>query len=145
MTGDVIAKAILVGGSLLLVLGPGLQARLEMREYHGLLEDLMRSDELPEATRRYLSLLAIGPSSALQSPIAALRFLGTLMGGWYGRHRVAQREFTAAGGEADARVTAIRSHLVRARNWAVVVAGSVLIFTGSSIELIHVIVTGHGG
>ncbi|HEX4437080.1 MAG TPA: hypothetical protein VH061_09825 [Solirubrobacteraceae bacterium] len=145
MTGDVIAKAILVAGSLLLVLGPGLQARLEMREYHDLLEGLMDSNEIPETTRRYLSLLAIGPSSTLHSPLAALRFLGTLAGGWYGRHRIARREFRAAGGGADERVTEIRSHLVRARNWAIVVAGSVLIFSGSSVELVHVIVTGHGG
>jgi hypothetical protein len=145
MTGDIIAKAILVAGSLLLVLGPGLQARLEMREYHDLLEGLMRADELPETSRRYLSLLAIGPSSTLHSPLAALRFLGTMLDGWYGRHKVARREFRAAGGDADERVTAIRAHLVRARNWAIVVAGSVLIFGGSSIELIHVIVTGHGG
>jgi hypothetical protein len=144
MTADVIAKAILVAGSLLLVLGPGLQARLEMREYHDLLEQLMRSGELPQATRRYLSLLAIGPSSALHSPLAALRFVKTLSSGWYGRHQSARREFRAAGGEADERVTEVRAHLVRARNWAIVVAGSVLIFCGASIELIHVIVTGHG-
>jgi hypothetical protein len=145
MTGDVIAKAILVAGSLLLVLGPGLQARLEMREYHDLLEGLMRTDELPETTRRYLSLLAIGPSSTLHSPLAALRFLGTLLGGWHGRHQIARREFRAADGDGDGRVTEIRAHLVRARNWAIVVAGSVLIFAGSSIELIHVVVTGRGG
>jgi hypothetical protein len=145
MTLEIAAKAVLVAGSLLLVLGPGLQARLEMREYHGLLEALGTTGDLEPATREYLGLLAVGPSSALHSPLAALRFVATLSSGWYGRYREARRAFDASGAGADERVVEIRIHLTRARNWAIVVLGSVLILAGSSVELGRVIANGHGG
>ncbi len=145
MSTSIIAKAILVVGAFLLVLGPGLQARLEMREYHDLLEALEATDDLPEATREYLGALAVGPSSALHSPLAALGFLLTLIRGWYPRYRSARAAFRASPGGEDERVVQIRTHLTRARNWAIVVAGSLLILTGSAVELIRVIVTGDGG
>jgi hypothetical protein len=143
MTAAIVAKAILVAGALLLVLGPGMQARLEMREYHDLLEALKRTHDLPGATREYLSVLAIGPSSALHSPIAALKFLLTMSRGWYPRYRSARSAFAVSAGGDDERVVEIRTHLTRARNWAIVVAGSLLILTGAAVELVRVIVTGH--
>ena len=139
MTEEILAKAILVAGAFLLVIGPGMQARLEMREYHDLLEALKRTDDLPDATREYLSALAVGPSSALHSPIAALKFLVTLSNGWYPRYRLARRAFRDSAGGDDGRVVEIRTHLTRARNWAIVVAGSLLILTGAALELARVI------
>lgn len=145
MTAEVLAKAILVAGALLLVLGPGLQARLEMREYHDLLEALKGERDLPEVAREYLGLLAIGPSSALHSPLAAVRFfLSTLTSGWYPQFRTVRAAFRESGAAADERVVEIRTHLTRARNWAIVVAGSVLIFSGTSIELARAIADAQG-
>ncbi len=139
MTEEIVAKAILVAGALLLVIGPGMQARLEMREYHDLLEALKRTDDLPDATREYLSALAIGPSSALHSPVAAVKFLFTLFQGWYPRYRSARSAFRSSSAGEDERVVEIRTHLTRARNWAIVVAGSLLILTGAALELARVI------
>ena len=142
MTADILARAILMAGAFLLVLGPGLQARLEIREYHDLLEALTKSD-LPAATREYLSILAVGPSMALRSPLGALEFLLTGPSDWYPRYRIARRAFRASADGADERVIEIRTHLTRARNWAIVVLGSVLIFGGSAIELARTLATGH--
>jgi hypothetical protein len=145
MTAAIVAKAILAAGAFLLVLGPGMQARLEMREYHDLLEALKRTDDLPDVTREYLNALAVGPSSALHSPLGAVRFLRTLSQGWYPRYRIARSAFGASAGGDDERVIEIRTHLTRARNWAIVVAGSLLILLGTSLELIRIIVTGQSG
>ena len=145
MTEEIVAKAILVAGALLLVIGPGMQARLEMREYHDLLEALKRTDDLPDATRDYLGALAIGPSSALHSPLAAVKFLVTLSQGWYPRYRRARSAFRNSAGGEDERVVEIRTHLTRARNWAIVVAGSLLILTGAALDLARVIPGGKIG
>jgi hypothetical protein len=145
MNFAIASKAILVAGALLLVIGPGMQARLEMREYHDLLEALKRTRDLPQATREYLNALAVGPSSALHSPLAALRFLLTLSQGWYPRYRTARDAFRDSAGGEDERVVEIRTHLTRARNWAIVVAGSLLIFTGTAIELVRVIANVQSG
>ncbi len=144
MTADIIARAILVAGAFLLVLGPGLQARLEIREYHDLLAALTERD-LPAATRDYLGLLAIGPSMVLRSPLGALEFILTGPSDWYPRYRIARRAFRQTEDATDERVIEIRTHLTKARNWAIVVAGSVLIFSGATIELIRTVSTGHVG
>jgi hypothetical protein len=141
MTAALIGHAILIAGAFLLVLGPGLQARLEMREYHELLDTLIETDP-PAATREYLRLLAIGPSLALHSPLGLLRFL-TGMRAWYPRYRSARSAFVNSQAAHDERVMHIRTHLVRARNWAIVVLGSVLIFAGTAVALVQTIVTGH--
>jgi hypothetical protein len=142
MSADIIARAVLMAGAFLLVLGPGLQARLEMQEYHDLLDALTESD-LPAATREYLSVLAVGPSMALRSPLGLLEFVFTGPSDWYPRYRVAHRAFRASAAVEDERVVEIRTHLTRARNWAIVVLGSVLILGGSAIELARTIATGH--
>jgi hypothetical protein len=133
MTAEIVGRAILIAGAFLLVLGPGLQARLEMVEYHQLLDALIESDP-PAVTREYLRLLAVGPSMALHSPIGFLRFL-TGLPDWYPRYRNARRDFAASGAGQDDRVVRVRKHLIRARNWALVVLGSVLIFAGTTVEL----------
>lgn len=133
MTAEIVGRAILIAGAFLLVLGPGLQARLEMVEYHELLDALIESDP-PELTREYLRLLAIGPSMALHSPVGFVKFV-TGLRAWYPRYRQAQRAFAASGAGHDPRVVRVRKHLIRARNWAIVVLGSVLIFAGSTVEL----------
>jgi sulfite exporter TauE/SafE len=133
MTAEIIGRAILLAGAFLLVLGPGLQARMEMREFHELLDALIERDA-PAVTRTYLELLAVGPSMALHSPLGAVKFLGGAWG-WYPRFRVARRAFAASGAAGDERVVHIQSHLTRARNWAIVVAGSMLIFAGAAVEL----------
>jgi hypothetical protein len=140
MTAEVIARAILVAGSLLLMLGPGLQARLEMSEYHDLLESLVGHD-LPEETREYLRLLAIGPSMALHSPLGLVRFLAG-PSDWFPQYRSARRAFASSDAAGDERVLQIRIHLTRARNWGIVVLGSVLIFAGATLELIETVITG---
>jgi hypothetical protein len=142
VTAEIVGRALLVAGAFLLVLGPGLQARLEMREYHDLLDALIESDP-PVATREYLTLLASGPSLALHSPLGLLKFLAGLRA-WYPRYRAARRAFAASGAAHDERVVHIRTHLTRARNWAIVVLGSVLIFTGAIVELTHTVLSGHG-
>lgn len=131
-----------MAGAFLLVLGPGLRARLEMRDYHDLLDALTERD-LPAATREYLSVLAVGPSMALRSPLGLLQFLFTGPSDWYPRYRVAHRAFRASAAVEDERVVEIRTHLARARNWASVVLGSVLILGGSAIELARTTATGH--
>jgi hypothetical protein len=142
MTADIVARAILIAGAFLLVLGPALQARLEMREFHELLDALIESDP-PAATREYLRLLAVGPSMALHSPLGLIRF-ATSAWSWYPRYRTARSAFTASGAGHDERVVHIRTHLTRARNWAMVVLGSMLIFGGTAVELTQTLVTGHG-
>lgn len=142
MTAEAIGRAVLIAGAFLLVLGPALQARVEMREYHELLDALIESDP-PAVTREYLRLLAIGPSMALHSPLGLLRFV-TGVWGWYPRHRTARRAFTTSGAGHDERVVHIRTHLIRARNWAIVVLGSMLIFAGAAVELAQTLLTGHG-
>jgi hypothetical protein len=142
MTADIIARAVLVAGAFLLVVGPGMQARLEMQEYHDLLATLTESD-LPQATSEYLSLLAVGPSMVLRSPLGALEFLLTGPSDWYPRYRVARRAFRETEAAADERVIEIRKHLAKARNWAIVVLGSVLILGGSTIELLRAISAGN--
>jgi hypothetical protein len=141
MTADVIARAILAAGALLLVVGPGMQARLEMFEFHELLEALTETGP-PAATQEYLRLLAVGPSMALRSPLGLLEFLIKSPADWYPRYRAARRAFAASGDGHDARVVEIRTHLTKARNWSIVVLGSVLIFTGASVELTHTLITG---
>lgn len=141
MTADVVARAILVAGALLLVVGPGLQARHEMREYHELLDALNELDQ-PAVMREYLSLLAVGPSLALRSPLGLLEFVVTGPWGWYPRYRTARAAFAASAEGDDERVAEIRTHLTKARNWAIVVLGSVLIFCGASIELVHTLAAG---
>jgi hypothetical protein len=142
MTAEVIARAILMAGALLLTLGPGLQARLEMSEYHELLASLVDSD-LPAETQEYLRLLAIGPSLALRSPLGLLEFL-TGPSDWYPQYRSARRAFASSDAAADERVVQIRTHLTRARNWSIVVLGSVLIFAGATLELVQTLVHGQG-
>jgi hypothetical protein len=137
MTAEIVARAILVAGAFALVIGPGMQARLEMREYHDLLEALSESD-LPDVTRNYLRALATGPSMALRSPIGAIEFaIGARA--WWARYRPARLAFAQSPSKDDERVVNIRSHLTRARNWAIVVFGSVLIFVGAAIELVQTI------
>ena len=131
----ILGRAILIPGALLLLLGPGLQARAEMREYHDLLEALIES-EPPAVTREYLAVLAIGPSMALHSPIGLLRFLVSLRR-WYPRYRSARLAFIRSDVKHDERVAHIRGHLVRARNWAIVVLGSLLILVGTAVELVQ--------
>jgi hypothetical protein len=143
MTAEIIARAVLVAGALLLVIGPGLQARLEMREFHELLDALRQKSDLPAATRAYLSVLAVGPSMALHSPVGALEFVMKGPSTWYRDHRRARAAFSASSGGGDERVVEIRTHLLKARNWAIVMLGSVLIFAGTSAELVRTIVTGH--
>jgi hypothetical protein len=145
MTAEIVARAILMVGAFLLVLGPGLQARLEMREYHELLEALQRRSDLPDTTREYLGLLEVGPSMALNSPLGALRFALSEPSEWYVKYRNARAAFGDSGAAGDERVMEIRTHLARARNWAIVVLGSVLIFAGASIELAQTIATGQSG
>jgi hypothetical protein len=142
MTAEIVARAILVAGAFLLVLGPGLQARLEMREYHDLLDALKRHSDLPRVTREYLGVLAVGPSMALRSPLGALEFVLSAPSGWYPRYRRARTAFRVSEAADDERVAEIRTHLTRARNWSIVVLGSVLIFTGASVELARTVVTG---
>jgi hypothetical protein len=141
MTAEAIGRTILLAGAFLLVLGPGLQARLEMREYHELLEALSAGD-LPAVTREYLDILAIGPSMALRSPLGALEFLFTGPSDWYPRYRAARRAFRESAAGEDERVVEIRTHLTRARNWAIVVLGSVLIFSGAAVELARTLAGG---
>jgi len=133
MTSEIVGRAILIAGAFLLVLGPGLQARLEMVEYHELLDALIESDP-PAVTREYLRLLAVGPSMALHSPIGLLKFLAGLRE-WYPRYRNARKAFATSEAGHDQRVARVRKHLIRARNWAIVVLGSVLIFAGTTVEL----------
>lgn len=133
MTADIVGRAILLGGAFLLVLGPGLQARLEMRGYHESL-DALRESDIPAVTREYLRLLALGPSRALLSPLGLFRFV-TDASDWYPRYRSARRALAASAAGHDERIVNIQEHLTRARNWMVVVLGSLLIFTGTSIEL----------
>ncbi len=140
MTVEAIGRAILVVGGFLLVIGPGMQARLEMREYHDLLEVLSKGD-IPAVTREYLKLLSVGPSMALRSPLGLLEFLRGAPS-WYPRYRRAHKAFTESAGGGDERVAQIRMHLTRARNWAIVMLGSVLIFVGASIELTQTL-SGH--
>lgn len=135
VSADAIGRAILLVGAFLLVLGPGLQARLEMREYHDLLEALTKGD-LPDVTREYLGLLALGPSMALHSPLGLVRFLRGASD-WYPGYRRARRAFAGSQAGADPRVAEIRTHLRRARNWGIVMLGSVLIFAGTAIELVQ--------
>jgi hypothetical protein len=138
MTAEIVGRAILIAGAFLLVLGPGLQARLEMREYHELLDALIESDP-PAATREYLRLLAIGPSMALHSPLGLLRFIAGAWA-WYPRYRAARAAFNSSRAGHDERVVHIRTHLTRARNWAMVVFGSMLIFAGAAVELTQTVV-----
>jgi hypothetical protein len=42
-------------------------------------------------------------------------------------------------------VAEVRTHLARARNWAIVVLGSVLIVAGAAVELAQTIATGQSG
>jgi hypothetical protein len=112
-----------------------------MREYHELLDTLIESDP-PAVTREYLTLLAIGPSLALHSPLGLLKFM-TGMRAWYPRYRSARSAFVASQAGHDERVMHIRTHLTRARNWAIVVLGSVLIFAGTAVALVQTIATGH--
>lgn len=133
MTAEIVGRSILIAGAFLLVLGPGLQARMEMREYHELLDALIE-DDAPAVTREYLTVLAAGPSMALHSPLGLLRFLATAWG-WYPRYRAARRALTVSGALHDEQMVHIRSHLIRARNWAIVVLGSTLIFAGAAVEL----------
>ncbi|HUB35479.1 MAG TPA: hypothetical protein VL972_01520 [Solirubrobacteraceae bacterium] len=142
MTAEIVGRALLVAGAFMLVLGPGLQARLEMREYHALLDALIESDP-PATTREYLTLLASGPSLALHSPLGLLRFLAGLHR-WLPRYRSARRAFAATDAAHDERVVHIRTHLTRARNWAIVVLGSVLILAGATAELAQTVLSGHG-
>lgn len=142
MTAEIVGRAILMTGAFLLVLGPGLQARVEMGEYHELLDALIESDP-PAVTREYLSLLASGPSMALHSPLGLFKFV-TGLRGWYPRYRAARRAFATSGAGRDERVVHIRTHLIRARNWSIVVLGSVLIFAGAAVELAQTILKGHG-
>jgi ABC-type uncharacterized transport system permease subunit len=142
MTAEIVGRAILIAGAFLLVLGPALQARLEMREYHQLLDALIESHP-PPATQEYLRLLAIGPSMALHSPLGLLRFIVGAWS-WYPRYRTAQSAFTTSVARDDERVVHIRTHLTRARNWAMVVSGSLLIFAGAAVELTQTLVTGNG-
>jgi len=130
---EVVGRATVIAGALLLVIGPGMQARAEMREYHELLDGLL-DDDLPAKAREYLTLLSVGPSMALHSPLGLLRFAVNAWG-WYPRYRSARRAFLLMPEQPDARFLAIRAHLVRARNWAIVVAGSLLILVGASLEL----------
>jgi sulfite exporter TauE/SafE len=133
VTAEIVGRAIVIAGALLLVVGPGMQARAEMREYHELLDALI-DDDLPGQTREYLRLLSVGPSMALHSPLGLLRFAASAWA-WYPRYRTAHHAFQLSAGQQDARFLAIRAHLVSARNWAIVVAGSLLILVGASLEL----------
>jgi hypothetical protein len=141
MTTIVVARAVLMAGALLLVLGPGMQARLEMREYHELLDALKDSD-MPAATQEYLRLLAVGPSMVLRSPLGLLEFIFTGPAYWYPRYRAARGALAEDGALDDERVVEIRTHLAKARNWAIVMAGSLLIMSGTAIELLDAIATG---
>ena len=143
MTGAIIGRVILMAGAFLLVIGPGLQARLEMSEYHELL-DALSVGELPAVTREYLRLVAMGPSRALLSPLGLLEFVAGAWD-WYPRYRAARRALTASAAGHDERIVHIREHLTRARNWMIVVLGSLLIFAGSSVELVQTLVTGQAG
>jgi hypothetical protein len=145
MTAEILARVILMVGALLLVLGPGLQARLEMREYHELLDALQRRSDLPAITQEYLSLLGVGPSMALHSPLGALQFVLSEPSDWYSKYRRALRAFGDSGAGGDERVAEVRTHLARARNWAIVVLGSVLIVAGAAVELAQTIATGQSG
>jgi hypothetical protein len=137
VTAEIVARASLIAGAVLLVIGPGMQARLQMREYHDMLDTLIEGDP-PAVTREYLSLLAVGPSMALHSPLGLIRFLARAWG-WYPRYRAARRAFMTSEGAHDTTVADIRTHLVRARNWAIVVAGSMLILVGTSVELVQLV------
>src|SRR5664280_710022 len=140
MTTIVVARAILLAGAFLLVLGPGMQARLEMREYHELLEALAGTD-LPEATQEYLRLLAVGPSMVLRSPLGLLEFVFTAPADWYPRYRIARRALLEADALRDERVVQIRTHLAKARNWAIVMGGYLLIFSGTAVSYTHLTLT----
>jgi hypothetical protein len=144
MTTIVFARAVLMLGALLLVIGPGMQARLEMREYHELLDALKQSD-LPAATQEYLRLLAVGPSMVLRSPLGLLEFVFTGPADWYPRYRAARSALAREDALDDDRVVEIRMHLAKARNWAIVMGGSLLILIGTAIELIDALATGGAG
>jgi hypothetical protein len=91
--------------------------------------------------REYLSLLAVAPSLALRSPLGLLEFLVTGPWGWYPRYRTARAVRRLAAG-ARREVAEIRTHLTKARNWAIAVLGSLLTFCGASIEVVHPLAAG---
>jgi len=133
-TWDIAERALLVVGALLLVVGPALQASAEIRGYRQLL-DLYAGTDLGGATRDYLGL-TLRAASPLKGP---WRLIETLKQAFELSQRLgmALNEFTRAA--ADHKEAAlIRTQLARARNWGIVVVGSVFIVVATIIELLKV-------
>ena len=150
MDSEVLAKAVLVGGALALVLGPALQAAGEVREYNQLLAALRESDLggvaqdylrwywprfLPRSRWRWVVLLLFGPLlmlTTLWPPVPRLRELRSLSR----RYARALTVFGTAADAGDEDAQQLRAQLGKARNWMIIVAGAVLVLIGATIDLV---------
>lgn len=122
-----VQQILLVVGALFVVWGSALQAVNEIGQYGKLLDALDRSD-LTAAVKEGLALgltLTIWPASVPH------------MVRWIKRYLKALTKFgeMALGEDADATVIGIRTGLLKARNWTIVLLGSTLVLAAAVVEL----------
>jgi hypothetical protein len=133
-TRSVAERILLVAGSLLLILGPALQAITEIREYGELLDALDAAD-VPGVALEGLKL-----SLANAFPFRPFSYFLAVIP-WAIRFRAALDAFSKSAAAGNAQAVRIAAGLARARNWAVVLLGSLLLLAASTISLIHWLTT----
>jgi hypothetical protein len=133
-TWDIVQRAFFAAGALLLVVGPALQARAEIRGYRALL-DLAADTNLGVATRDYLRVVLEAANPAgfglLRLIKNAKRYFKLAT-----RFLVALQAFTIAASENNDEAALIRTQLARAATWGVVTCGAVLVLIASTIDLV---------
>ena len=121
-------RILLVVGALFVAWGSALQAVNEIGQYDELLEALKKSD--------------LGPSLEEGLKLSMTWTLWPMgiprMFRWIKRYITALNKFTemAVGQNKDIRTIGIRTGLRKARNWTIVLVGSILVLAASVVELL---------
>jgi hypothetical protein len=138
-TARMAERILLVAGALLLVIGPALQAVTELREYRELLNALQET-QLPGVARDAIDL-SVNISIAVLRPLGLLAIIPDLVR-WVGRFTVALNAFSTKASAGNKEAARIQAGLARARNWTIVLFGSLLILSAAIIELVNWITSG---
>jgi hypothetical protein len=131
VSAELIAKTVLVGAGLTLFVGAWLQAVTELREYR----DLVALTGLNEVAKTTLSAGVAGITMAplsIPSIVTASVRLVELLGSYSDLVEKTSKLVSTGSPQRPRMVAALR----RARNWMMVLAGSLLAVIGSSIELV---------
>jgi hypothetical protein len=143
LSSVILTSALLVAGTLLLVLGTGLQAYRETRKFEALWKIVRHG--VPEQLKKLLDnleLRGIAATGAIVVGLGAIVIMFRLLRQLFSLIKATKAAkpatpLSATPSEDERRKWALWEQIVLTRNWTVVMFGASIVFAGELVELIR--------